>query len=105
MRKLASLFAVSLITSTFAAGAMAANVEMAINVHGNVAKVQLTKDGQPLADYPVAVTGSMNKKLTTDDQGVLVVKNHDNTAKNVTFVVNSKNGNTISSSRFLSREL
>ena len=108
MKKLATLFALTALSSAFAVSASAADLQVHVFSHANKATLTVTKDGQPLANYPVEVQGLKTAENTgsnvTAANGSVTVTNYDNQAQQVKFIVNDENGQPIVAQRFLGRD-
>lgn len=101
MAKFASILAATVLSTTFAAGAMASDLQMNVMTRDNLATVSLTQDGQALANYPVEIQG---QKYVTAQDGTVTIKNNDNSSRTVTFVATDVAGNSIVKTGFVSRD-
>ncbi|ELE5891696.1 hypothetical protein ACEI16_001577 [Vibrio fluvialis] len=101
MTKFASILAATVLSTTFAAGAMASDLQMNVMTRDNLATVSLTQDGQALANYPVEIQG---QKHVTAQDGTVTIKNNDNSSRTVKFVATDAAGNSIVKTGFVSRD-
>ncbi|EKO3430354.1 hypothetical protein NTH35_001897 [Vibrio fluvialis] len=101
MTKFASILAATVLSTTFAAGAMASDLQMNVMTRDNLATVSLTQDGQALANYPVEIQG---QKYVTAQDGTVTIKNNDNSSRTVKFVAADAAGNSIVKTGFVSRD-
>ncbi|ELC0657189.1 hypothetical protein SD340_000480 [Vibrio fluvialis] len=101
MTKFASILATTVLSTTFAAGAMASDLQMNVTALDNQATVTLTKNGQAVSNYPVDIQGTT---YMTSESGKVVVTNEQPNARFVNIVAKDDNGNVVSEERFLGRK-
>lgn len=101
MTKLASILAATVISTTFAAGAMASDLQMSVSARDNQATAYVTQHGQALGSYPVDVQG---QHYVTDQNGAVTYKNHASNAKTVKFATKDSAGNPVEKTTFVGRD-
>lgn len=101
MTKFATLLIATTLSTTFAAGAMAADMDMNIFSLDNEATVTLTLDGQKLANYPIEIQG---EQYLTSERGQVKIVNHDSMPRLVNFVAKDGQGNIIQHRRYLTTD-
>ena len=108
MKKLAAFVAITALTSAFAASASASDIKVQVFSVDNKATLTVTKDGQPLANYPVEIQGINAMTNTgsnvTAENGSVTVTNYSNQPESVKFIVKDEKGQPIVARRFLGRD-
>lgn len=107
MKKLISILAATMLTTSFAASAAnnVNNIDVQVFNHANQATVHVTKNGQPAQNYPVKVLGINNTtNEITSERGSVSVINRSHRLETVTFVVEDKQGNTVTKKSLISRD-
>lgn len=101
MTKLTSIITATLLSTTFAAGAMAADLTMDISTKGHMAKISVTKDGQSVAQYPIQIQG---ETYLTSNDGTVTYSNQETTARTLKVTAEDQNGDMIVKQGFVSRD-
>ena len=108
MKRLTTALVLTALTAGFAASASAADIKVQVFSVDNKATLTVTKNGQPLANYPVEIQGINAMTNTgsnvTSENGSITVTNYSNQPENVKFIVNDENGQPIVARRFLGRD-
>lgn len=101
MTKFVSALIATTLSTTFAAGAMAADLDMNIFTLDNEATVTLTSNGQGVANYPVVIQG---EQYLTSENGTVSIVNHDSVPHVYKFVAKDSQGNLIQHRRYLTTD-
>ncbi|ELV8681077.1 hypothetical protein QNE28_001004 [Vibrio fluvialis] len=101
MTKFDSILAATVLSTTFAAGAMASDLQMNVMTRDNLATVSLTQDGQALANYPVEIQG---QKYVTAQDGTVTIKNRESYSQTFKFTAQDDNGSSVTKQIFVTRE-
>lgn len=101
MTKVTSIITATLLSTTFAAGAMAADLSMDVATQDNLATVSLTQNGQAVANYPVQIQG---QTYLTSEDGTLTYKNYAPTARTLKIVAEDNSGDLIVKQGFVARD-
>jgi hypothetical protein len=103
MKTLLSTASLALFATVLSANVFAADPQYKLNVFtfSDTAMVKVTQDGQPVSDVPVQVKGFDTRTMNTSKDGIVLVKNYDNSAHSLKISVTEPNGQVISTKRFI----
>ncbi|SJL84325.1 hypothetical protein [Vibrio palustris] len=110
MKYIATAIAAAALSMSFTASAAntsevnASDISMKVSSHANEATIQLTESGQPLKNYPVTVKSLRTNHLQTSDDGSLTFHNRSSHSQTMTIVVEGKNGEKLTTQRFIGRQ-
>ncbi len=102
MKTLVTIAAASALA--FAYQVSASPLNMDVYTVDNAAHITVTENGQPAAGVPVSVEGIAAQTVKTAADGSVVVRNFNDNAATYTFSVQQKDGSTLTTKRFLSRQ-
>ena len=103
MFKLATVIFTAAVSTTFAAGALASDIEMNVVEHGSEASVLVTRDGQPVADKTIQVSGLDQDTYKTSTGGAVIVRNDTHQLRKATFTVTADDGESLTTQTWLAR--
>ena len=96
MTKLATAIFTAALSTTFAAGALASDIQVKAEHVGPSTVFHVTKAGEPLANYPVEVTGEKLNQNMTSENGTVSIAPSMRSAHLVKLAVTDNNGETVS---------
>ncbi|WP_456296796.1 hypothetical protein M1D72_10140 [Vibrio sp. AK197] len=104
MFKLATVIFTAAVSTTFAAGALASDLDIQQDATAtdSMATFTVTKDGEPLANYPVQVECFVTSSATTAEDGTIRVTPNVYGTKQVTLSVDDNQGQKVTETAFIS---
>ncbi len=101
MFKLATVIFTAAVSTTFAAGALASDIDVQANTNGPSTVFNVTKNGEPLANYPVQVEGLDVAPTMTTENGTVYLRPDVRSPKKVTLIVKDTNGEQVKETAFV----
>ncbi|SDG67448.1 hypothetical protein SAMN04488136_101208 [Vibrio xiamenensis] len=98
MTKLATAIFTAVLSTTFAAGALASDIQVKAEHNGPSTVFRVTKAGEPLANYPVEISGIDADQNMTSDNGSVYLRPDVLSPRKVTLTVIDDNGESVSES-------
>ncbi len=96
MTKLATAIFTAALSTTFAAGALASDINIASHTSGATTVFDVTKAGEPLANYPVDIKGVDADQNMTSENGTVYLRPDVRSPRQVTLTVVDTNGEKVS---------
>ncbi len=96
MTKLATAIFTAVLSTTFAAGALASDIQVKAEHNGPSTVFHVTKSGEPLANYPVEISGEKVNQNITSENGTVSIDPSMRSAHLVTLTVFDNSGESVS---------
>ncbi len=104
MTKLATAIFAAALSTTFAAGALAADIQITSEQKGPTIQFNVTKAGEPLSNYPVELKGADVEQYVTSEDGTVSLSPSMRSAHLVTLTVSDSNGEKITETALVSAD-
>ncbi len=101
MLKSATLILTAAISTIFAMGAFASDISVSTENNGPTTVFNVTKNGQPLSNYPITVKGLNATPNFTSNEGTVYLRPDVRSPQNVTLVVTDSNGVKVTKTAFV----